>query len=144
LVLAGCPAGEIAWEAEPEGWSSWHITGVLCGTYHAAFTVDREFLAPGWPHWEQLKWSIIRQVLYKIADDSQPAEDRDVAWKVAPWIEGTHVAAGAKRNAGWYVDDVARSEEELRACADVHDVHGEEELRARADVHDVHGEEETK
>jgi hypothetical protein len=27
------------------------------------------------------------QILHKLADDSKPAEEKDVTWLAAPWIE---------------------------------------------------------
>lgn len=59
--------------------------------YILEFTVSRMALLDcvrlGSKYWDSFKWSIIRQCIWKLIEDSKPAEEKDVEYmaEVEPW-----------------------------------------------------------
>jgi hypothetical protein len=85
----------IVWTAECDGFAGWSITcKVLPGigsdqAWSCELAISISALREN-QYWDNFKLGIVRQMMIKLAD-AKPAEEKDVTWLAAPWIEPPEV-----------------------------------------------------
>ena len=80
----------IVWCADPMGYGGWNLRFVILpsspdrpNAYSCSCAISRDALdTTQW--WTSARRSIVVQILCKLADDSKPAKEKDVAWLAAP------------------------------------------------------------
>lgn len=83
----------ITWYADQTGYGGWNLRFVVLpsspdrpNAYSCGCAISHDALhTTQW--WASIKHGIMLQILHKLADDSKPAEEKDVTWLAAPWIE---------------------------------------------------------